>query len=157
MARSVTLRGNVQPVPCVTVFLVSLGAAVLLAACGDADTTGGSTGVLVVTEILPARPVYTEGSIAYLRLEQADGKLVMEDRPVTEVLEPRGGRLLRRRLPGGRYRVISYQRPCQGNCSHLEPPTDRCETVVQVRAGRTVQTTVVLGQRDGCRLRQSLK
>ena len=33
---------------------------------------------------------------------------------------------MKRRLSPGRYRVISYQRPCDGNCGLLDPPTDRC-------------------------------
>jgi hypothetical protein len=45
-----------------------------------------------------------------------------------------GGRTLifDERLPPGAYRLVSYQRPCAGNCDYLDPPTDRCETVLHL-------------------------
>ena len=41
---------------------------------------------------------------------------------------PRGGRASgwSGKLPPGLYRVISNQRPCDGNCGFLDPPADRC-------------------------------
>jgi hypothetical protein len=52
----------------------------------------------------------------------------------------------------GEYRVLSHQRPCDGNCSLLDPPTDRCETTVRVD-GAPVRATVVLARSGGCEIR----
>ena len=74
---------------------------------------------------LPARHLsggaYIEGSVSFLRVRDARGTLVVD--------ESGGPRLrwrVRRRLPAGRYRLTSFERPCDGNCSLLDPPTDRC-------------------------------
>ena len=60
---------------------------------------------------------------------------------------------VRRRLPAGRYRLTSFERPCSGNCSLLDPPTDRCSRRITIIAhGRTgVRATVRPGR--GCRMR----
>ena len=91
---------------------------------------------------------YIEGSISFLRVRDARGELVVD--------ESHGPGLrwrVRRRLPAGRYRLTSFERPCDGNCSLLDPPTDRCSRRIKVIAhGRTgVRATVRPGR--GCRLR----
>ena len=91
---------------------------------------------------------YIEGSISFLRVRDARGELVVDESAA------RGLRWrVRRRLPAGRYRLTSFERPCDGNCSLLDPPTDRCSRRIKVIAhGRTgVRATVRPGR--GCRLR----
>jgi hypothetical protein len=91
---------------------------------------------------------YIEGSISFLRVRDASGALVVD-----ESTGPRLRWRVSRRLPAGRYRLTSFERPCNGNCSLLDPPTDRCSRRVEVIAhGRTgVRATVRPGR--GCRLR----
>src|ERR687898_967158 len=64
---------------------------------------------------------YIEGSVSVLRVRDARGTLVVD-----ESSGPRVRWRVRRRLPPGRYRLTSFERPCAGNCSQLDPPTDRC-------------------------------
>ena len=68
-----------------------------------------------------SRGLFKEGSISYVRVRDADGDLVVRRRVRHKV----SFRLVRK-LPPGRYRVISYERPCEGNCGLLDPPTGRC-------------------------------
>ena len=52
----------------------------------------------------------------------------------------------------GEYRLESHQRPCDGNCSLLDPPVDGCEVPVRVD-GAPVRATIVLAQAGGCEIR----
>ncbi len=91
---------------------------------------------------------YIEGSVSFLRVRDASGALVVD------VSSGPGLRWrVRRRLPAGRYRLTSFERPCDGNCSLLDPPTDRCSRRITIIAhGRTgVRATVRPGR--GCRVR----
>jgi D-alanyl-D-alanine dipeptidase len=90
---------------------------------------------------------YIEGSVSFLRVRDARGTLVVD-----ESSGPRLRWRVRRRLPPGRYRLTSFERPCDGNCSLLDPPTDRCSRRIAIIAhGRTgVRATVRPGR--GCRL-----
>jgi D-alanyl-D-alanine dipeptidase len=91
---------------------------------------------------------YIEGSVSFLRVRDARGALVVD------VSSGPGLRWrVRRRLPAGRYRLTSFERPCDGNCSLLDPPTDRCSRRITIIAhGRTgVRATVRPGR--GCRVR----
>ena len=91
---------------------------------------------------------YIEGSVSFLRVRDARGELVV-DESAARRLRWRVGR----RLPPGRYRLTSFERPCDGNCSLLDPPTERCSRRIKIIAhGRTgVRATVRPGR--GCRLR----
>ena len=53
-------------------------------------------------------------------------------------------------LAPGAYHLISYQRPCDGNCGYLDPPTARCEASLELDAGTTRTVTVTLNDRGGC-------
>lgn len=124
-------------------------AAAALVGCGE-DRAGAR---LVVGESLPALPVHVEGSVSYLRITRSDGGVVLDDR-VTDGREVRGERpVLDRRLPSGRYELASYQRPCQGTCEVLDPPTDRCSASVRLADDDTRTVVVTLEQAGGCRIR----
>jgi hypothetical protein len=88
--------------------------------------------------------LYFEGSYSYVRVERGG-------RSLTQV------RLSNERVPRatvsldpGTYRLISFQRPCDGNCSQLDPPTDRCSHELEAKAGERVEATVHLRPGDGC-------
>ena len=76
-----------------------------------------------------SRGLYVEGSFSYVRVRGVRGKLAVARRSS----RPRF-RMLRRLAPG-RYTVINYQRPCDGNCGTLDPPTDRCARRVRILSG----------------------
>ena len=91
---------------------------------------------------------YIEGSVSYLRVRDARGALVID-----ESAGPGLRWRVRRRLPAGRYRLTSFERPCDGNCSVLDPPTDRCSRRITIIAhGRTGVRAVVRPGR-GCSIR----
>ncbi len=85
-----------------------------------------------------SRGVYTEGSISFVRVRASDGHALVRRR----VSKPRF-RMLRKLRPG-RYRVISYQRPCAGNCSLLDPPVDRCARAVRILSGGRTEVGVTV-------------
>ena len=88
---------------------------------------------------------YVEGSVSYLRVLKR-GHVLLE--------RSRQGELnVRLPLRAGLYRLTSFQRPCEGNCSLLDPPTDRCSRRVRVFAGGATSVRVVTRPGSGCRLR----
>lgn len=139
--------------------LVVVVAAAVLLAPGCGGTGAGDErgpGRLVVMETLPPRPVYIEGSVSFLRVERSDSGEVIADGAMTDGEQPRGDApLLSRELEPGEYRILSFQRPCHGNCDYLDAPTDRCAAVADVVAGRVLTATVVLHQRGGCTIESS--
>jgi D-alanyl-D-alanine dipeptidase len=88
---------------------------------------------------------YVEGSISYLRVRKG-GRVVAERSRA-------GGVSLSRRLRPGLYRVGSFQRPCAGNCSMLDPPAERCSRRVRLFAGETSTVRAVTRPGRGCRMR----
>ena len=54
------------------------------------------------------------------------------------------------RLDPGAYRLVSFQRPCDGNCGIVDPPTDRCSGDIDAKADARVEATVRLSPGDGC-------
>ena len=96
-----------------------------------------------------SRGLYVEGSISYVRVRGVRGKLVVAKR----VNRPRFR--MQRRLAPGRYKVISYQRPCDGNCGTLDPPTDRCARHVHVLAGGLTEVAVRVRPGRRCRMSRS--
>jgi zinc D-Ala-D-Ala dipeptidase len=119
------------------------GIAVAVALLALPASAQAAPGTLDLRQSLDSsRGVFVEGAVSYVRVRTTRGRMVISRR----VQKPRF-RMKRRLLPG-RYRVISYQRPCHGNCGALDPPTGRCarpvhifsrgltEVAVRVRPGR---------------------
>lgn len=88
--------------------------------------------------------VYIEGSYSYVRLEQGEKNVVQ--------VRLKGGKTPETtlRLDPGSYRLVSYQRPCDGNCGYLDPPTDQCSREIEAKAGALVEAWVRLSPGDGC-------
>jgi hypothetical protein len=96
---------------------------------------------------------YTEGSYSYVRVEDLDGDEQIEKRFSLEgrKLGPlRFLSALTLRLDPGSYRLVSFQRPCDGGCDSLDPPTDECSRTVVVTAGRSVAVTITVRPGEGC-------
>ncbi len=116
-----------------------------LAALALPAAAAGAPGTLDYRQRLDAsRGVYIEGSISFVRVRAADGEVVVRRRTAKARFR------MVRKLPPGRYRVVSYQRPCDGNCGFLDPPTDRCARRVRVLSGGLTDVRVTLRPYRGC-------
>jgi hypothetical protein len=135
---------------------IGLAAAVLVSSGDERATTtsvDGRVALLVVDQELGRTSFFSEGAFPYVKLE-SNGRVIAE-RLVrdTRALLP----LLRQRLAPGAYRLVSYQRPCEGACPRrgergLDPPTLRCEASVEIAAGETVTALVRPRAGHGCRI-----
>jgi hypothetical protein len=74
-------------------------------------------------------PTYFEGALGYLRVTSSDA-LIDEKR-----LEGASSSI---RLAPGSYELISYSRPCNGNCSNPDAPRDEGRLSVTLAAGETL-------------------
>lgn len=139
------------------VMRLALVLAIMLAAvaagCGaasdraPADRAASGPGRLTVVHERPSPPRYIEGSVSHLKLVRADTGEVIDDGPLSaDPVAP----MYTRELPAARYRLVSFQRPCEGNCGMLDPPTDRCERTIDVGPGEALEATVVLPRSGGC-------
>jgi WD40-like Beta Propeller Repeat len=114
--------------------VIAVALLVLAAAgCGAAERASaprGPTGELRVREIhVTGAPYFVEGAITYVR---AGGE--------EHTLQPPDD--LRLELPVGTQQIEIWHRPCDGNCSNLDPPTDRCSASVDVRDSETALATI---------------
>jgi hypothetical protein len=96
---------------------------------------------------------YIEGSYSYVRVESLAGDKVIEKRFPLEVEKLGPLRFLSTttvRLAPGSYRLVSFQRPCSGNCGLLDPPTDKCSREMVVAPDRSVEATITVRPGEGC-------
>ena len=105
--------------------LAGLAAAALSAACGGEDTPAPSQAVaeLHVVQVWDETAgLYVEGVRSFIAVETTEGEEVLrsELEPTAKAHEATV------RLDPGDYQLVSWQRPCSGNCGTLDPPTDRC-------------------------------
>jgi D-alanyl-D-alanine dipeptidase len=122
-----------------------LGIAVVVACLALPAGADAAPGTLDLRQSLDrSRGLYVEGAVSYVRVRSTRGRLVVSRR----VRKPRF-RMKRRLLPG-HYRVISYQRPCDGNCALLDPPTDRCARPVRILSGGLTEVAIRVRPGRGC-------
>jgi hypothetical protein len=95
--------------------------------------------------------LYTEGSITYLRVEiesdQTTKRKVIER---SKTLARDGETLASLSVPAGRTTVEVWQRPCSGNCAHLDSETDHCSTTFTTAENATVVVTTTYRAGQGC-------
>jgi len=124
--------------------------AVALAAVALPAAAEAAPGTLDYRQSLDAsRGVFTEGSVSFVRVRDASGEEVVRRRTA----RPRFRML--RRLRAGRYTVVSYQRPCEGNCSLLDPPTGRCARRIRILSKGLTEVGVVERPGRRCLMRRS--
>lgn len=119
---------------------------------GQSPDTGAATPRLHVEQILEGG-FYTEGSFGYVEVfEAGSGDLAFE-----QVFTGEGPPVLDVELAAGRYRLVSFQRPCEASCpggatpgGALDPPTDRCEATFESTPGATVVATISVTPGQGC-------
>lgn len=134
-------------------------ASLAVAACGGTPSAdpGGTTepeaiSVRVRQLYDVSGGVYVEGTYSYVRIDELDGDTVVEkklDDP-TQRDDRTFVSTTTLSLDPGTYRLVSYQRPCDGNCGYLDPPTDRCAREIVVEAGTPLAVTISLQPGEGC-------
>jgi D-alanyl-D-alanine dipeptidase len=123
----------------------SLATTVALAALAMPAAAGAAPGTLDYRQKLDSsRGVYVEGSISFVRVRDSSGDTVVRRRTAAARFR------MVRKLPPGRYRVVSYQRPCDGNCGFLDPPADRCARRVRILSGGRTSVRVTVRPGRGC-------
>jgi zinc D-Ala-D-Ala dipeptidase len=125
----------------------TLVTAVALAAAAVPAAAEASPGTLDFQQSSARRPVYIEGAVSFVRVRDAAGDTVVRRR-----VRHRPRFRMVRRLPPGRYKVVSYQRPCAGNCSVLDPPTERCARRIRILSGGLTAVSVRVRAWRGCRM-----
>jgi hypothetical protein len=126
----------------VLVFAAAAGAVVLAVAPAGAGAPA-HRGKLRLTQRLDG--AYAQGAVSYLRV-RAGKRVVFRGSGaggVNTSLSPRAGL----------YRVISYQRPCAGDCSTLTARVDACSRRVRVYPGELSRVSTVTRPGRGCRIR----
>ena len=93
---------------------------------------------------------YREGSLSYVGISQIGNDMI-----TTKVVRPLAGLdpilLVETEVQPGTYVVTSFQRPCDGNCSVLNAPIDRCDSEpIEVQEGATVSVLVSVIPFGGC-------
>ena len=130
--------------------LIWLGGIALAAGCGgtQAELPAAHPGELHVRQEHAGGGFYVEGSYSYVRLErpagsQVETRLSLDRVPhATLSLEP------------GSYRLVSFQRPCDGNCRRLDTPTDRCSVPIEVGEGAELHEVIELTPGSGCTIHE---
>jgi hypothetical protein len=131
----------------VGIALVCGAVVVVSAAIAGAAQDVRKTPNVVVTQRFVGRLFRIEGSVGYVRILDRAGRRIAEnafplDRPK-----------LAFSLGIGRYRLVSYQRACTGNCGHLGPPVDICSKQFRVRAHRFISAKIRVVPGSGCSIR----
>jgi hypothetical protein len=130
-------------------FVRVLVIAVLVAAAGTA-ASGATGSTLHVVEVRAAgTPLPVEGALPYIRVSRENGTTVVRRRLNLTRKQPWADVP----LAPGRYRLQSWQRYCNGNCSRLGPPTDRCGRWFRINRAQTLKATVTVTYGSGCRIR----
>jgi hypothetical protein len=124
-----------------------IGIAVAVAVLALPAGAAAAPGTLDYRQAFATAPGYTEGSVSFVRVRDSGGDLVLSRR-----VRHRPRFRLRRRLAAGEYVVRSYQRPCDGNCSTLDPPTDRCARRVRVLTDGLTEVSVTVRPGRGCQM-----
>lgn len=132
-----------------SLLVLALSVALASSGCGEAETQQAppTSATLSVQQVLDTSgALYIEGSLGYLRLVDAGGSTVFEKRLDPEKLA------VSREVPAGEYVLQSWQRPCDGNCGYLDPPTDRCDATLTLAPDSDVHVMITLRPANGCEM-----
>jgi hypothetical protein len=109
---------------------------------------GGSLPRLHVQQVIAkGSPLPVEGAIPYIRVVRLDGSTVLQRQ-----LPPRLKPSATVALAPGHYRLQSWQRYCDGNCSRLDPPSDQCSRRFTLARGQRLAATITVRYGSGCRI-----
>jgi hypothetical protein len=132
---------------------VAVLASGLLAACSGQPspeatvrptTLSGPDPVAVhISQVTTSRARPVEGAVSYLRVDHVGGATVIDGRLP-------GSSKVTLRLPAGQYRLHSWQRTCDGNCSHLDQPTLECARAFSLHRGEPLVATIQVDWTSKC-------
>ena len=126
------------PVVMTTAATLAAGSFTAQASTGQASTAQTSVrpaGHLAIKKIRVGDAIPIEGAVTFVRVKRPSGRVVLTRRlPVSDRLT----------LPlrPGRYRLVSWQRLCDGNCGTLDPPSHRCARPLTMMAGERLRATI---------------
>ena len=126
----------------------------MLAGCNDRYEPGpDAVEVRVELQYDVSQGAYVEGSLSYIRVERPDGERLFE-RQLSELSgkSPTFHSTDYIRLAPGEYQLISFQRPCEGNCGSLDPPTDRCERRIRVTGNPKLTVLIAAQPAESCEI-----
>jgi len=120
----------------ILIFLIVVSA--LVAAAGLVTPSGATRSqppseLVIRTKIVTSGRLYVEGALTYVSVSDGQGRVL-----TTRRIDKRVTLL----LGVGRFRLRSWVRPCDGNCSVLDPPTDRCGRAFRLAPGRKLVATI---------------
>ncbi len=109
------------------------------------EATSASAAELRVEQTTGGSTVYVEGSRSFVRIETTGGSTVTE-----EMLSDAELPALLIELDPGTYRLVSWQRPCDGNCENLDPPRDECDKEFRMAGEEPLLATIRVRPHEGC-------
>lgn len=122
---------------------------------GEANQKAGGAVDVRIEQVLVSNGLfYTEGSYSYVRVAQPDGGQVVKKR-LARARECSKSECVSEavlRLAPGEYRFVSFQRPCDGSCELLDPPTDRCDALITVKAAEALDVVITVRPGEGCKI-----
>jgi hypothetical protein len=110
---------------------------------GPAATAPVNAGQLKITQVTDGDAIPVEGALSYIRIERETGAAL------TERQLP-GSHQLWLRVPPGAYRLVSWQRTCDGDCGYLDPPSNRCARPFPLRPGEELDVAIRVNFTSGC-------
>jgi hypothetical protein len=126
-------------------FLVTALVALGSGCGGDRQDAREVPGRLLVAQTVDLTgPIPIEGAYSYVRVEK-DGDPIVEKRLDDEKTAIT--------IAAGSYRMITYQRTCDGNCGTLDEPSDRCGENFKIDDGEVTLAHVRVTYGSGCTIR----
>jgi hypothetical protein len=124
----------------------AVGLSLAVGSSGGAAATTKGPARLAVRATYTHVPRFVEGYVVRVRL-RSDGILVHH----REVMGPHHHLIRDVRLPRGSYHLKTALRPCDGNCSFLDPAWSRCDTRFHAHGGEAI-TIDVTERHPHCRM-----
>lgn len=133
------------------VVVVGLLCALAIAGCGGAGDIEHSAepeaSAVSILQKFVGTTSYTEGSLSYLSLADHDGDVLGETDLMGRTDAIGRAELL---LSPGTYQLQTWQRGCSGSCDELDPPSDECETELEVPASTPLSVRIDVSPGQGC-------
>jgi hypothetical protein len=127
-----------------------LAALALSAGCGGEDNYTATSADAAELRVLllwdESGGLYFEGARSYIAVETSAGEELLE----LELMPTGKGHEGSARLDPGDYRLLSWQRPCDGSCDSLAPPTDRCSAPFTVAPETPTLAEIQVRAGEGC-------
>jgi hypothetical protein len=124
--------------------VLAVAACIVVAAAVPGGVVNGR---LQVRQVLAKNtPLPVEGAIPVVAIARRDGSLVAKRR--LGLVRPSATFS----LAPGRYRLLSWQRVCDGNCGILDPPSDRCSRAFRLHGNQRLRATITVRYGSGCRI-----